>query len=192
MCAGLCSSRCLHVSISVFSHPSPCFTKNRDQEQYFLCIRLLREKVEQGGKQREREWDIQLQALHITEGKVSPKVFNICYKTSLIFNEHTRSYLNGWNSKQRGGVTHLGGVVTNVTWVWHALWKERCIHMPSYWCSGCHGNGPLNKGYVDYYGVTHTQRQASLITYTIFKIIHAYQTHTYKHKYSHSAACTVH
>ncbi|KAF0024768.1 hypothetical protein F2P81_023570 [Scophthalmus maximus] len=32
--------------------------------------------------------------------------------------------------------------------------------------SGYHGNGPLNKGCVDYYGVTHTQRQAFLLSYT--------------------------
>ena len=79
------------------------------------------------------------------------------------------------------------------TWLeYDTVWKERCMHISSYWCSRCHGNGPLNKGYVDYYGVTHTQHQASLIMYTIIKLIHAYQTHTHKHKYSHCAVSSVH
>lgn len=160
MCAGLCQ---MFISVSVFSfhfplptsYSPPCCSKNGDQKRYFLCIRL------QGrGKRR----DTQLHMLNVTEGKAPRKVFNIRYETTLIFSKHTWSYFKGWNSKQRGGVSHFWGVVTNVTWVWHALWKERCIHISSYWCSGCHGNGPLNKGYVDHYGVTHTQRQASLIT----------------------------
>lgn len=115
MCAGLCLSRhLLYLSVSVFYshfHSPPCFSKNGNHKQYFLCISF------QGrGRGKGKQRDTQLHALNVTEGKVSHKVMNICYETTLIFNEHTRSYFNGWNSKQKGGVSHFLGSLWQ-TWL---------------------------------------------------------------------------
>lgn len=70
----------LHFATFV-SHSPPCLSMNGDQKRNFLCIILQGSGGRGGGERR----DAQLQ------GKVSQKVFNIRYKSTLIFNEHTRS-----------------------------------------------------------------------------------------------------
>lgn len=91
--AGLCSSSCSYVSVSVFpfhfvlstSLSPPCLFKNWGPEVKFSLHKVTEGRGREGGKRR----DMQLQ------GKVPQKVFNIYYKTTLIFNEHTRSYFSG-------------------------------------------------------------------------------------------------
>lgn len=64
-----------------------------------------------------------LLALNMTEGEVSPKVFNILYETTLIFNEQSRSYFSG--EIQSTGVEWVIFVELWQTWLEYDMRSEK-------------------------------------------------------------------
>lgn len=176
MCAGLCLCRCLYLSVSVFSfhfalptsHSPPCLSKNGDQKQNFPPHKVTEGRGRGGGNRR----DTQLQ------GKVSQRVFNIRYESTLIFNEHARSYFSG-EIQNRGVEWVIFGELWQ-TWLEYdtRFGKKDASTSRAIDAAAAMATGPWIKAMWIIMGwLTHNTRPVSLRK-LIFKLMHAHQTHT--------------